>query len=40
MLDIVYVAVTIGFFALMGLLARGCERLIHAEADETAETRR
>ncbi len=40
MQDIVYVAATVGFFFLMHLLARGCERLIHTEADETTEARR
>ncbi len=40
MLDIVYVVVTIGFFVLMGLAARGCEHVIHVEADETAEAPR
>ncbi len=40
MQDIVYVAVTVGFFFLMNLLAKGCERLIHTDVDETTENRR
>ena len=40
MQDIVYVAATVGFFVVMDLLARGCERLIRTEADETSETPR
>ena len=40
MQDIVYVVVTIGFFVLMGLMARGCERLIRTETDESVEVQR
>jgi len=35
-LDLVYIAVTVGFFALMLAYVRGCERLGH---DETGEER-
>ena len=40
MQDIAYIAATIGFFVLMELLARGCERLIRTDSDEASETRR
>ncbi len=40
MQDIAYIAATIGFFILMELLARGCERLIRTDSDEASENRR
>ena len=34
MIDVLYIAGTIGFFALMFAYVRGCERLGHRAADQ------
>jgi hypothetical protein len=33
-LDILFIAVVIGFFALVALYVRGCERIVAASEDE------